>query len=82
MKHNPIKQSILAAAIKLAVLKGYNKISRDEIAAEAVCTPSLISYHFGTMTKLRRAILGEAKRLQIITVIEQGERALESRCRR
>jgi len=82
MSKSPVKKSILAAALKLSIAKGYNRLSRDEIAIEAGCTPSLISYHFGTMKKLRRAILGEAKRLKVESVIKQGEEAQESRCRR
>lgn len=80
MRHE-IKQSILTAAIKLAIPKGYNKISRDEIAEEAGCAPSVVSYHFGTMKSLRRAILGEAKRLNVTEVLVQAEHALHGRGR-
>jgi len=82
MRRDSTKTSILEAAIRLAMTHGYNRISREQIAAHAGCVPSVVSYHFGTMCKLRRAILGEAKRLHIEPILEQSQAALHGRGRK
>lgn len=63
---------ILRAALKVAPEKGYNRITRDDIAKEANIPPTLIPYHMGTMTELRRHIMREAIRIECLPVIAQG----------
>ena len=64
--------SILNAAIRIAHRTGYNKISRDAIAEAAQCSPGLVSAYFGTMAKMRRAIMGEAIRTRDLIIVAQG----------
>lgn len=63
---------ILAAAVKLAQRHGYNRITREAIAAEARVSAALVTYHLGTMPDLRRAVMREAVRAQCLPVIAQG----------
>lgn len=63
---------ILAAALEISPSKGYNRITRDEIAKRAGIPPTLISYHCGTMPELRRDIMREAVRVGCLPVIAQG----------
>lgn len=73
---------ILNAALKLAVKKGYKHVLREEIAAEADVTPSLVSYHFGTMIEFRRAIMREAVRVECLPIIAQGLAAGDKHARK
>lgn len=63
---------ILTAACRLATRVGYNNLSREAVAEAAQCSPGLVSAYFGTMVKLRRAIMGEAIRTRDFKVIAQG----------
>jgi AcrR family transcriptional regulator len=63
---------ILRAALEIAATKGYNRITRDDIASRANIPPTLIPYHMGTMTELRRHIMREAIRAECLPVIAQG----------
>lgn len=63
---------ILRAALKIAPKKGYNRMTRDDIAKEADIPPTLITYHMGTMVELRRDIMREAIRVECLPVIAQG----------
>jgi AcrR family transcriptional regulator len=73
------RETILAAALILARREGYNRISRETIADAARCAPPLVSYYFGTIVQLRRAIMGEAIRVRDYRVIGQGIVARDSR---
>lgn len=53
---------ILRAALDVAEKVGYNRMTRDEIAALAGIPPTLINYHMGTMPDLRRDVMREALR--------------------
>jgi len=66
------RQSILTAALAVAVRDGYLRVTRDAIAAAAGCSPALVSNHLGTMTQTHRAIMGEALRVRNLRVIAQG----------
>lgn len=63
---------ILDHARRLASLHGYTKISRESIATASGCSPGLVSAYFGTMVKMRRAIMGEAIRTRDLKIIGQG----------
>lgn len=77
-------KQILDAALELACKgRSYTSLSRDEIAkAAGIPSSSLIQYHFGTMPKFHRAILGEAIRRECLPVIAQGLAVGESRCKK
>lgn len=64
--------SILAAAVRLAETKGYTKVTRDDIALAAGCSPALVSEMFGTMVCLRRACMRAAIANEVLAVVAQG----------
>ena len=66
------RQSILAAALTVAVRDGYLRTTREAVAIVAGCSPALVSHHFGTLAHLQRAIMGEALRVRNLRVIAQG----------
>lgn len=63
---------ILAAALRVSVTVGYNRITRDDIALAAGCSPALVSEMFGTMVCLRRAMMRAAVANAVLPVIAQG----------
>ncbi len=66
------KEDILATAVRLAEMNGYAHLTRAEIAAAADITATAITYHFGTMTQLRREIMRYAVAHENLRVIAQG----------
>jgi len=66
------RQSILTAALAVAVRDGYLRTTRDAVAAAAGCSPALVSHHLGTLPQMQRAIMGEALRVANLRVIAQG----------
>lgn len=75
------KADILDAALTLARVRGYNKITRAEIAQAAGCSASLPSAYFGTINKMRRAIMSAAVARRDIQVVAQGMYAGDSKAR-
>jgi AcrR family transcriptional regulator len=63
---------ILAAALRVSVTVGYNRITRDDIALAAGCSPALVSEMFGTMTCMRRSLMRAAVANAVLPVIAQG----------
>ena len=63
---------ILQAALAIAPAVGYNRMTRDQIAAHCGIPSSLIAYHMGTMCDLRRAVMREAVRVECLAVVAQG----------
>jgi len=72
MRLSDRRQSILAAALTVAVRDGYLRTTRDAVAIVAGCSPALVSNYFGTMAQMQRAIMGEALRTRNLRVIAQG----------
>ena len=66
------RQSILSAALQVAVTTGYLRVTRDAVAAAAGCSPALVSFHLGTIPQMQRALMGEALRTRNLRVIAQG----------
>lgn len=66
------KAQILGAALTLCKTTSYARVTREQIAEQAKCPPTLITYHFGTMPSLRRGIMREAVRVECLPVIAQG----------
>lgn len=67
------KAQILRAALDLCSARTtYTRVTRDQIAERAGVPPSLITYHLGSMTDLRRHIMREAIRSECLAVIAQG----------
>ena len=71
-KQNTTRSTILAACIILAERFGYRNITRDAIATAAGVTPSVVTYHLGTMVELRRHVMREAIRVRCLKIIAQG----------
>lgn len=63
---------ILKAALELAAKEGYRNLTREAIAVKADVTPSLISYHLGTMVEMRRHLIREAIRTENLPVLAQA----------
>lgn len=66
------RAEILAAALRVAVMTGYNRITRDDIAIAAGCSPALVSDALGTMVALRRGVMRAAVAGRVLPVIAQG----------
>lgn len=63
---------ILNSTMKLAAKADYRHITREAIAEHAKVTPSLVSYHLGTMEQMRRHVMREAIRTENLAVLVQG----------
>lgn len=66
------KLAILAAAMTEAKQHGYTRVTREAIAARAKCAPGLVSFYFGTMSHMKRAIMSEAIRTRELRIVAQG----------
>jgi AcrR family transcriptional regulator len=66
------KDLIVIAATKLAARHGYNRLTRHQIADYMGIVPSSISFHCGTMEKLRSLMVGHAIEKGIIEVLAQA----------
>jgi hypothetical protein len=67
------KIEILKAAVIVAARKnGWSSLTREAVAAEANCVPSLLSSYFGTMPAFRRTLMREAVRVGNLSIIAQG----------
>lgn len=66
------KEEILAAALTLAVLSSYTRITRNEIALAAGVSGPAVQYHFGTMAKLRTELMRYAVKQRNPRVVAQG----------
>lgn len=63
---------ILDAAVDLAKTRGFDRITRDEIAAECGVSTGLVSRYCGDMTELRHKVMSQAVREEVLVVIGQG----------
>lgn len=72
MKHKDRTNHLIAAALTVAERVGYMTMTREQIAAEAECSPGLVSLHLGTMPAMRRLVMRAAVRQRRLQVIAQG----------
>lgn len=72
MSKDKRKTQILAAAMVEAKQQGYQNVTREAIAQRATCAPGLVSFYFGTMPELKRAIMSEAIRTRELRIVAQG----------
>lgn len=72
------KPAILAAAVKLAREKGLHKFSRIEVANAAEVGESTVSYHFGQMPDLRKAVVQYAVEKEILSILADARAGRES----
>lgn len=66
------RPKILAAALDEATAVGFSHITRDNVAARAGVTSSLIHHYFGGMADFRHEVMLEAARVQRLDVLAQG----------
>jgi len=66
------KVRIVRAAIALARVHGYEKVTREQIAKRLKCASGLINYHCTTMERLRGEIVREAIRISDGAVLAQA----------
>lgn len=66
------KDAIVTAALRLSAATHYMQVQRKQIADELGVTPPALTYHFGTMEQLRRAIMRSAVERGDLVVIAQG----------
>lgn len=79
---NERRDAILAAAVDLSRRDGYNQITRDAIAEHAGVSMGLVTRYFGTMNKMRRAIIRAAISDEVLEVIAQGLAARDEHARK
>ena len=72
---------LLNHAIAIAHRDGYQNVTREALASAASCSPSLVSAYFGTMLKLRRAIMSAAIARNDLKIIAQGLAAGDAKAR-
>lgn len=72
MSKDTRKLAILAAAMTEASQNGYDRVTREAIAARAECATGLVSHYFGTMPQMKRAIMSEAIRTRELRIVAQG----------
>lgn len=63
------KTDILNAAVSLARTKGLRGFSRDEVAEAAEVASATVSYHFGEMDALRKAVVSAAIEREVLPVL-------------
>lgn len=67
------RELILKAALVTASRPGgWSKLTRQAIAREAGCSDALVSCYLGNMPKVRKAIMREAVRKEILEIIMQS----------
>lgn len=67
-----LKRTILLAAVSLARTRGLRALTRLDVAKAAKAATGTISYHFGSMAKLRDAIVDHAIEHECIEVLVQA----------
>ena len=75
------KEQILSVALNVARDTGYHKMTRDHIAEGAGCSVGLVSKYFGTMIKLKRAVMRAAINQEIPEIVAEGL-AIGDKCAR
>lgn len=66
------KDDILAAALPLAEVKGYENLTRNEVAQAAGVSGPTVMYHFGTVGALKAAIVRYAVEKESLRVVAQA----------
>lgn len=66
------RAEVLAAALRTAAAVGLSRMTREEIAKAAGCTPGLVSARLGTMRKIRDEVMHQAVKQEVLPVIAEG----------
>lgn len=66
------KKMILEVALKVAEKRGFNAMTRCDIAAAAGISHALVNKYFSTMSQLRKSVMKSAVKTGFLPVIAQG----------
>ena len=66
------KAAILAAAVILAETHGYTAISLVRVAIASGVSQALVSHYYQTASDLRTAVMHEAVRRRVLSVVGEG----------
>jgi AcrR family transcriptional regulator len=66
------KATILDAAVAVALRSNYRTVTRKAIASKAKVATGTVSYHFGSMTRLRDAIIKRGVDGRLPVIVAQG----------
>ncbi len=66
------KNELLTEAVELSKEIGYSHITRDGVAERAGVSYGLVTRYFQSMDNLRRLVLKEAIRTEVLEIIAQG----------
>lgn len=72
MKPEARKEEILTAALAIASMSHYLKVTREQIARKAGVSATAVQYHFHTMCQLRKELIRAAIKRECLPVIAQG----------
>lgn len=67
-----LREDMIAAALKVARVRGWQTMTRDQIAHEAGCSTGQVTTVLGTMPQLRRTVMRAAVQRKDLPVIAQG----------
>lgn len=65
-------EELLAAGLTLATAKGYQQVSRSDLAQAVGVAEGTVSLHFGTMKQFRRSLMRAAVHQRHLCVVAQG----------
>lgn len=74
-QRKPPKQrtaELLEAALEVAQAQGFSKMTRQAIAEKVGVTPGLVTHRFSTMQELRRLVMRQAVKREILPIIAEG----------
>lgn len=66
------RSAIIAAALRLAADKGYQTLTRDDVAAEAGVAAGSVNHEFGTVDNMRDAVIDAAVEERNLVVVAQA----------
>lgn len=67
-----MREAILSAAMQLANLKGYKRLTRNDIATRAGVAAGSVSYHFKNMALMRTAMVERAVETSNLRLLGQA----------
>lgn len=82
LKPEDRRARILEHAVEAARSIGYQHITRDEVARRAAVSVGLVTRYFGTMPKLKRAVMRAAIQGEVLEVVAQGLAAADPHARK
>lgn len=75
-------EEILAHGLALALQKGFQNVTRDDLARAVGVSPANVSFHFGTMRRFQVECMRAAIKQRNLRVVAQGMAVDFPQCRR